>query len=694
MADANRYPLTTAPISLGPVEIRNRFYLSPHGVGYNVGYEPSDVFVEYYRTRAAGGCGLLVHAMSTMPKRGGGSLTTPYLERTIPSFRAVADAVHGEGSKIFAEIHYSRVGNLWSYEPGSSNAPLFGPSPVQTADDFHVTHEMSVETIGKVVEAHRISAQHLAEAGYDGIELHCAHGMLCEAFLSPYFNRRTDSYGGSMENRMRFLVECLRAAREGAGPDRAIGMRMNADELVPEGGGLTQADNREVVRRLVEAGLLDYLDLDIAIEPDQMVLGMPNYLLPKQTYRSYVQGVREAAGEIPVLSALGRVTSIAEVEEALAAGVADMIGAARGLIAEPDLLAQAVAGRESDSRTCLACNLCMTDGARGTWGCAINPETAREQRWRAYPPAPRPSRVAVVGGGPAGLEAARVAAKRGHAVVLFEREGRVGGQLNLWAALPDREIFGTTPEWYDRQLRQLGVDVRLNTEATADLILAEKPDAILIATGSRYIRTGESGYFKRPVPGWDQDFVVTPEAVIGTGLSFTGSVIVFDEEGITTGPGVAELLAAQGAAVTVVSHRSEPFGNLGPLLITSTMPRLKKLGVQILTRAYLREIGEHTARVYDIDTGAETELQVEAIVMATGRRADLSLGAELAGKAQQVFSIGDALSPRGLTAAIQDGHRFARTVGEPDAPRTFTELYFAPVDFSTYQRPASVLLAE
>ena len=171
-------------------------------------------------------------------------------------------------------------------------------------------------------------------------------------------------------------------------------------------------------------------------------------------------------------------------------------------------------------------------------------------------------------------------------------------------------------------------------------------------------------------------------------------VVVFDEEGITTGPGIAELLAAQGAQVTVVSRWSEPFGNLGGLLITSTMPRIKKLGVQILTRTHLREIGDHTVRVYDIDTGAETELEVEAIVMATGRRADLALGRELAGQAEQVFSIGDALSPRGLTAAIQDGHRYARAVGEPDGPRTFTDLFFAPVDFSTYQRPASVLLAQ
>src|SRR4029077_14741143 len=162
-----------------------------------------------------------------------------------------------------------------------------------------------------------------------------------------------------------------------------------------------------------------------------------------------VAGGPEAAGGGAGVSALGRGTSGAGGGAGLASAAAGVIGAARGLIAEPDLLANALAGRESDNRTCLACNLCMTDGARGTWGCAINPETAREQRWRAYPPAPRPSRVVVVGGGAAGLEAARVAARRGHRVVLFERQDRVGGQMNLWAALPDREIFGTTPEWYE-----------------------------------------------------------------------------------------------------------------------------------------------------------------------------------------------------------------------------------------------------
>lgn len=305
----------------------------------------------------------------------------------------------------------------------------------------------------------------------------------------------------------------------------------------------------------------------------------------------------------------------------------------------------------------------------------------------------RGRKVVVVGGGPAGLEASRVAAMRGHQVVLFEKRSRLGGQLNLWAALPDREIFATTPAWYERRLQKLGVEVRTGVDATPELVLAEQPDAILVATGSRYLRTGETGYLKAAVPGFDRDFVYTPEEVIEGGLRFKGRVIVFDEEAITTAPGIAELLAGSGARVTMVTRWREPFNRLGSQLVTVEVPRLKRLGVELATSSYVKAIADHRVTVQDVDTLEEREIvDVAALVMATGRRSDLTLGRALEGKAEQVFSIGDALSPRGLSEAIQEGHRYARLLGESDAPANFTEVFFAPVDFSLSQRPASALL--
>jgi hypothetical protein len=469
---------------------------------------------------------------------------------------------------------------------------------------------------------------------------------------------------------------------------------MNADELVHEVGGLSGAHVREVISRLVEMQLLDYIDLDIAIEPDQMYLGMPNYLLPKQIYRPYVEAVRSAAGDVPVLSVLGRITALSEAEEALHAGAADMIGCTRGLMAEPNLYNQAMEGREEDSRTCLACNLCM-DAFSGMWGCAINPETGREQRWATYRPATNPGKVVIVGGGPAGLEAARVAARRGHQVVLFEKQAQLGGQLNLWAKLPDREIFATTPSWYERELKRLGVDVRTATEASPEMIAAERPDAILVATGSRYIRSAETGFLKAPVPGWDQDFVYAADEVIERELRFDGRVLILDEESITTVPGIAEMLTRSGSRVTVVTRWLQPFYRLHSQIVTVELPRLKKLGIEIANSTHVRRIGDHQVTLYDVDTGEEREVaDVAAVVVATGRRADLSLGKALQGKAAQVLSIGDALAPRGLSEAVQEGHRYARLIGEPDAPRSFTELFFAPVDFSLSQRPALALLGE
>lgn len=686
---AERYPHVFSPVRLGPVQVNNRFYFSPHGVPYQVASGPTDLFVAYHVERARGGCALMFHSTSVIPKRDGG-MSSPYLRESVPNFAAAAQAVHDAGAKFFAQIHYARVGNRWRYEAGSGAAPMFAPSPMQMFDDFHVTYEMSAASIKKVIEAHRICSANLAEAGYDGIQVHCAHAMLVEAFLSPYFNHRTDEWGGSLENRMRFLVECLHAAREGAGPRLAVGIRYNVDEMVS--GGLDQSDTREILERLVEMKLLDFVDMDVALEPQQFPLGMPSYFVDGHVYEGFVRGVRSAAGEVPVLSVLGRVTSIAQAERAISEGVCDLVGAARGLMTEPDLVKNALEGREQDSRTCLACDICLTNG-HGVFGCAINPSTGRERFWseRTLVHSSRRHKVVVVGAGPAGMEAARVAAKKGHDVVLFERRQRIGGQMCLWASLPGRQIFATTPAWYERQLSQVGVDVRTGVEATASMVLSERPDAVIVATGSRYLRTGESGFMPQPIPGHDRRFVYTPESILEEGVRLKGQILVLDEEGINTAAGIAEILAADGARVRLVTRWLQPVQHMDAFEFVFVIPRLRNLGVELQTMRYVKEIGDGTVTTFDVFTNEERTDPVDAVVLATARGSAGTLGKELEGKFSQLFLVGDALAPRGLSEAFYEGHRFARYVGDEGAPQDFEEDFFLPPDPARDQRPASVL---
>jgi len=350
----------------------------------------------------------------------------------------------------------------------------------------------------------------------------------------------------------------------------------------------------------------------------------------------------------------------------------------------------AIQGREDDNRTCLACDICLTNN-HGVFGCAINVSTGRERFFSeaSLRPGPRSAKVVVVGGGPAGMEAARVAAKKGHKVVLMEKCARIGGQMNLWAALPGRQVFDTTPRWYERQLPRLGVDVRTNLAGTAEGILAERPDAVIVATGSQYIRTGESGFMELPIPGHERAFVYTPEQIIEGGVRPKGTVLVLDEEGINTASGVAEILAAAGAKVSLVTRWLQPVAHMGAFEFAFVIPRLRSLGVKLETMRWMKEIGDGEVTLFDVFTNEEFTQKVDAVVLATARRSTTTLGMQLDGKVEQLFLAGDALSPRGLSEAFYEGHRFARYIGEPGAPRNFTEDFFSMPEAARNQRPAA-----
>ena len=686
-----KYPNVFSPLKLGPVEIPTRFFFAPHGSALSAGTKPADDLVAYSAERVkGGGCGLVIVAM-VLHERGRTRQPSPHPPENIAAFRVLTDAIHDAGGKIFGEAFYW-WGGYGQWQPLSPPAPSLGPSVRQFGYSERTvsTHAMSKAEIAAMHEALRETAANMRTAGFDGIMLHGSHAGLIEQFLSPYFNERADDYGGSLDNRMRFLRESLTAARRGGGPEFAVGIRFNCDEQIP--GGYDTDTAQKVVKAICDEGLLDFLDLDVGLEPQQYHHGMPTGFIERQYYRPFVEKVRGAAGKVPVLSVLSRITSMADAEAALAAGVCDVAGAARQLIAEPEFVSNARFGREERSRTCIACNWCTAAGGDGAQGCTINPASYRERLWGVdtFGPAARSSKVVIAGGGPGGMEAARVSALKGHQVVLFERRERLGGALALWADLPGREHYRAAIDWWQAELACLAVDVRLGVPADAAGLLAERPDAVIVATGALYSRGGRSITCDADIPGFDQPFVHRPEDIVLGGAQPSGRIILLDGEGYHASAGIAELLAGQGADVTYVTAGFSP---LSPRLVDSfearaVVQRMKRAGVRFMPTTWLRSIGDTEVTLYDVHTGEEHTQSVDAVVLSTGRVPQDRLARELEGQVAQLFTIGDALAARPLAAASYEGQKFARLIGESDAPATFCEAYFRPDDPALTPLPA------
>ena len=689
----DKYPGVFSPVRLGPVELPNRFFFAPHGSALSAGTKPADDLVAYSAERVrGGGCGLVVVALA-MHERGRTRQPSPHDPANIAAFTVLVDAIHDAGGKIFGEPFYHWIGAGY-WQPLSPPAPALAPSVRQFghAGRAHSTRAMTRDEIARMVDATRETARNMAAAGFDGIMLHVSHAALLQQFLSPWFNERDDEYGGSLENRMRFLVESLTACREGAGPNFAVGLRLNCDEQLPGGYGPDTAS--EVVSRLVRLGLIDYIDLDVGLEPQQFRHGMPTGFERAQYYRPWVEQVRSAAGDVPVLSVLGNITSMEDAEAALQAGVCDVVGAARQLIAEPDFVQNARGGLESQSRTCIACNWCTAAGGEGAQGCAINPASYRDRIWgrHSYTPTDEPRRVVVVGGGPGGMEAARVAAMHGHTVTLFEARERLGGALALWAGLPGREHYGAAVDWWSREMARLEIDVRLGQRAEAETVLALKPDAVLVATGARYSEGGRSITCDGDIPGWDGPMVLRPEDILLGGRIPGGDVWILDAEGYHTGSGIAELLVGHGARVRLVTAGYSPVStrNTDNWEEPDIVRRLKLAGVIHVPSTWVRAIAEDSVRLYDIHTGEEREERADAVILATGRVPQDSLARELEGKVAQLFTIGDALAARMLAAATFEGQKFARAIGESGAPADIAEAWFAPDPLEVMPFPADV----
>jgi 2,4-dienoyl-CoA reductase-like NADH-dependent reductase (Old Yellow Enzyme family)/thioredoxin reductase len=670
------YPNLFEPILIGPIQVRNRLYMTPHGLGYAMpnpqmpGWSvPSERHVEYYAERARGGVGLIIQE-STVPHESSEGSAFGYQTATvaaafdpscIPYFKRVADAVHLNGAKIFVQLWHGGHHADPRWEIGGPRRPLLSSSDTPAVESGAVPRAMTAAEIQNVIEGFARSTQNVMAASYDGVEIQAAHSALVEQFLSPFYNTRTDAYGGSFQNRLRFLLEIIESVSGVAKGRIAVGLRLNTDELLP--GGLSAEDLFDIAKALDETGKVDFIDLDIGTMHTAPLM-IASSFVPPLPAEEFIENIRPAITRAVVLGCPGRMTDPADAERLIAEGKMDMVGAARAYIAEPEFARNAQLGQSHRSRRCIACNHCL-EGILAGVNCVINPTTGREKVWGSQIVAEkRPQkRITIVGGGPAGMEAARVAANAGHRVTLFESENSLGGGLRLLSLLPGREDASVAVDWFSEQLTTAGVEVRLGTQATPGVISESKPDVCIIATGSKFDRTGATGFISAEIPGWQMPHVYTPERYLAERPTCNGKAVVLDEDGQAVGVGMAELLAENGATVQLITRWQLPAPRLqanGQFAFVLT--RLYASDVSLRPNTYLKEIGAESVTVFNIFTNVEQRIEGVDLVVLAGSRRSAILAEHGRLPVTMVHVIGDAACPRSLFEACYEGHRVARQI--------------------------------
>jgi len=644
-----------SPLKVGDVTIRNRVFSSAHGTGFANG-GVSDQLLAYHLERARGGTGLIVlEATSIDPFAAVGiSATSRGMmnvdDSIIPDYQRISAAMHAEGAMIMALLAHSGRNNVM----GVDGQPPLAPSAIPMDRTRDIPHELEVDEIARITKAFADGARRCRLGGLDGAELSFAHGNLVQEFMSPYSNRRTDDYGGSDENRLRFAREVLEACRAAVGDDYVLGIRFSLDEVISE--GYTAEDGLRWLEWMVEWGRLDFVDITAGTNSSMLSRSFhyPTISVPQAALVPLARAAKERL-DIPVFC-VGKIHDLAVADQIVASGGADMVAMTRAQIAEPELVDKTLSGRADDIRQCIYCNeACFSRQQRvGPISCVYNPRVGRESTWiplSAVEPSGR-KHVVVVGGGPAGLEAARVAAKGGHRVTLLERDAELGGQLRLIERGPHRADYGIVLRWYLRQLEQLKVEVRVGTEVSADDVLALDPDAVIVATGSADAR--------QDVPGNDLPHVLSGREVMA-GATVGKRVVLGDWDGRWAGLSVAEHLADLGSEVTLVTPA--PFPGVDGDLMTWRLSyeRLLRKGVRMMALQEIVRIEPTGATSVALD-GTETHLPADTVVLVNKGAADRRIWRDLRGRIDQLHAVGDCWAPRQLEQAIFEGAKVARAL--------------------------------
>jgi 2,4-dienoyl-CoA reductase (NADPH2) len=647
-----RYKLLFTPLALGPVVVQNRIVFSAHLTNYAEDGAPSEQHAAYYAARAAGGAGLIITEEHSTHRT-----DWPYEKMihgfdpaVIPGYRRITDAVHRHDTPIFAQINHNGGQGSGMY----NRLALWAPSPVADPMFREVPKAVDLAEIDEIVDGYARVAGHCVEGGFDGIELQCSHSSIVRGFLSPATNRRTDEYGGSLENRSRLLLRLVAAVRRAIGSDIALGVRLCGDELID--GGTTLEDALAVARTLEATGHVDYVNTSIGVATATLYMIEASMQVPP-AYALWIASALRKVVSLPVVG-VGRFKDPLQADRALTEGHADLIGVVRGQIADADFAAKARAGHSSWIRNCLSCNQeCVGRMGLNRWlGCIENPRAGREAL-ASRPPAPARRHVVVVGAGAGGMQAAIAAARRGHTVDVYEESDQPGGQIRAASSVPSRAELGDLVRNQLAEASRLGVRFHFSQRADADLVAASGADAVVVATGSVPDRPWWAGSSER---------VVDVRDVLEERAAPVGRVLVVDELGFHQATSVAELLADRGCALEVLTPAMVVAQDLGVTLDQETWwMKAAAKGIVETTDTIVTAIGELGDGTLSVElqqhtTGTASERVVDWVVCASPPRPDDGLWRELRHRLAagvDLERVGDCVAPRRAHAAVIEGDR-------------------------------------
>ena len=649
---SNVYDSLFEPIKVGSMELGNRLLFPGHGTGLSVKNTPDDAHIAYMVARARGGVSLIVTEIAQIEDR---AIYSPQALRIvsddqIPGYRRLAESVQAEGARVLVQVFHP--GREMHKQTDGRHAVAWAPSEVPSDANHVMPRPMTISQIHETIDQFALAAKRLEQAGIDGVEVVGTHGFLPSQFLNPSVNLRADDYGGSFENRVRFLREVVAAIRAATRAEFVVGLRICADEGHPQ--GLDLETSIQACTALDKDKQLDYFSVTYGTVSDHGgALGMiPPMGGDHPDIADYSRKIREVV-DAPVF-VVGRINQMAHAADIVSRGDADMVGMVRANVCDPEITKKTREGRIEDVRVCIGCNqACIGHRHSGAFiSCIQNPVTGRELRFSDPPPATKPKRILVAGGGPGGMKAAAVAAARGHHVTLCERAERLGGQVLLAEKLPGRAEFGGIVPNLEREMTLSGVEILTRTPVDRALVESMRPDAILLATGG--------APYRPQIEGEEEAHVVEAWSVLRGEVNVGARVVVADWACDWIGLGLAELLARDGCSVRLAVNGCMAGEQLHAYTRDRWIGELHKLGVEIIP--YARLFGADKENVYCQHIASQEALILEEVdtpVTALGHIGVRELEAELEGYDAEIHSVGDCQAARTAEEAILEGMEVA-----------------------------------